>query len=200
MMLCPPSGVTSKVRVSEWLPMAIRISTCRSTRERRRLFTSLTVSGLRLFVTSACCSTNLGCIKFPMAPESTMAVVLIVSTKVIRAVRCLTNWYGVTAETNTVFSEDKSELQNEAESNTFPSVGATGSVGQSSFLTLHESGQCPMVDRQWLAPLLRSASWTFVGSSGGCDPFLRSQNTFLQSGIGVDQTLRDVCQFVQTRP
>ena len=68
-----------------------------------------------------------------------MAVVLIVSAKVIGAVKCLTNWYGVTAETNTIFS-DKSELQNEAESNTFLSAGATGSVGQSSFLTHHELG------------------------------------------------------------
>jgi len=83
-----------------------------------------------------------------------MAVVLIISAKVIGAVRCLTNWYGVTAETNTVFSEDKSELQNKAESNTFLSAGATGSVGRSSFLTLHESGRCPMADRQQLAPPL----------------------------------------------
>jgi len=70
-----------------------------------------------------------------------MAVVLIVSASTIGAVKCLTNWYGVTAETNTVFSEDNSKLHSEAESDTLlKSAGATGSVGLSSFLTHHESG------------------------------------------------------------
>jgi len=69
-----------------------------------------------------------------------MAVVLIVSASMIGAVRCLTNWYGVTAETNTVFSEDKSDLHSEAKSDSLKSAGATGSVGLSSFLTRHESG------------------------------------------------------------
>jgi len=70
-----------------------------------------------------------------------MAVVLIVSASMIGAVKCLTNWYGVTAETNTVFSEDKSDLHSEAESDTsLKSTGATGSVGLSSFLTRRESG------------------------------------------------------------
>jgi len=69
-----------------------------------------------------------------------MAVVLIISASVIGAVKCLTSWYGVTAETNTVFSEDNSKLHSEAESDTLKSAGATGSVGLSSFLTHHESG------------------------------------------------------------
>jgi len=77
-----------------------------------------------------------------------MAVVLIVSASTIGAVKCLTSWYGVTAETNTVFSEDNSELHSEAESNTLKSAGATGSVGLSSFLTHHESGWLPKGSRQ----------------------------------------------------
>jgi hypothetical protein len=40
-----------------------------------------------------------------MAPESTMAVDLIESANVIGAVKCLTSWYGVIADTTSTFSE-----------------------------------------------------------------------------------------------
>jgi hypothetical protein len=71
--------------------------------------------------------------KFPMAPESTMAVILRLFANVIRAVRCLTSWYGVIAET-TILSEGKSELHDVAMSVSFKSAGVTGSVGLASFL------------------------------------------------------------------
>jgi hypothetical protein len=89
-----------------------------------------------------------------MVPELTMAVVLIVSASVISAVRCLTSWYGVIAETTTVFSCDKSELHDKAKSEIFLSAGATGSDGQSSFLApkLVEWGL--KGSRRWLALLL----------------------------------------------
>jgi hypothetical protein len=92
--------------------------------------------------------------KFPMVPESTMAVILIVSANVIGTVRCLTSWYGVIAETTTVFSCDKSELHEEAKSEIFLSAGATGSVGQSSFLALKMLEWNPKGSQRWLAPPL----------------------------------------------
>ena len=56
-------------------------------------------------VTSACSLMNLRCMKFPMAPESTMAVDLIDSANVIGAVRCLMSWYRVIADMMSTFSE-----------------------------------------------------------------------------------------------
>jgi hypothetical protein len=73
--------------------------------------------------------------KFPMAPKSTMAVVLRLFANVIGAVRCLMSWYGVIAET-TILSEGKSKLHGVAKSNAFESAGATGSVGLTSFLAV----------------------------------------------------------------
>ena len=69
----------------------------------------------------------------PMAPESTMAVVLMESASVIRAVRSLTSWYGVIAETITAFC-GTTFVETEWKFQIFSSVGATGSVGHSSFL------------------------------------------------------------------
>ena len=66
-----------------------------------------------------------------MAPELTMAVVLMESTKVIQAVRSLTSWYGVIAETTIVFS---GTTTGEAHIHNL-SAGMTCSFGCSSFLT-----------------------------------------------------------------
>jgi hypothetical protein len=89
-----------------------------------------------------------------MAPESTMAVVLRSFANVIRAVRCLTSWYGVIAET-AILSEGKSELHDVAMSISFKSAGVTGSVGLTSFLT-HQGSQ---LSRQ-LFLLLQSGFWS----------------------------------------
>ena len=75
-----------------------------------------------------------------MAPELTMAVILIEFASVISAVRCLTSWYGVTAETIAILSNDKSELQVGAKFNNLSSAGATSAFGRASFLTRRESG------------------------------------------------------------
>ena len=73
-----------------------------------------------------------------MAPELTMAVVLMESAKVIQVVRSLTSWYRVIAETTIVFS---STTTGEAPFHN-PSAGATGSIGQLSFLA---EIQVPMI-------------------------------------------------------
>ena len=71
--------------------------------------------------------------KFPMAPESTMAVVLMESASVISVVKCLTSWYSVIAETTALFSMCGSESHEVAIFDTFTSAGMTASVGRSSF-------------------------------------------------------------------
>jgi hypothetical protein len=134
MILCFPSGAMLKVSISECPLMVIRISACQSTCESNQLFTSFMTRGSCGLVTSPCNSMNLGCIKFPMVPESTMAVILMESAKVIRAVRSLTRWYGVIAETMAVFCG--TTFIRDALFQIFSSVGVTGSVGHPSFLTV----------------------------------------------------------------
>ena len=68
-----------------------------------------------------------------MAPESTMAVILMESANVIQVVRSLTSWYGVTAETTIVFS---GTTTGEALFHN-PSASMTCSFGCSSFLTVN---------------------------------------------------------------
>ena len=126
MMLCPPSSATPKVRVSEWFPIPNWILTCQAMSERSQPFTSLTVSRLCSSVTSTCSAMNLRCIKFPMAPESTMAVDLIDSASITGAVRCLMRWYRVITDTTSAFSELSVYVRILSTFN--PSTGATGSV------------------------------------------------------------------------
>ena len=70
-----------------------------------------------------------------MAPKSAMAVTLIEFASIIGAVKCLMSWYGVTAETIAILSNDKSELQVGAKFNNLSSAGATSAFGRASFLT-----------------------------------------------------------------
>jgi len=64
-----------------------------------------------------------------------MAVVLMESANVIGAVRSLTSWYGVMAEMITVFC-GTTIVGTEGGFQNSSSVGVTGSVGCSSFLTV----------------------------------------------------------------
>ena len=127
-MLCLPNGAMSKVIISEWPAMVIQISVCCSTHESNRPFTSFMTRGVHPFILNPCSCTNLGCMKLPMAPESTVAVILMESASVIRVVRSLTSWYGVMAETMTVFC-GTILVGTGGEFQISTSVGVTGSVG-----------------------------------------------------------------------
>ena len=70
-----------------------------------------------------------------------MAVILMESANVIGAVRSLTSWYGVMAETTTVFC-GTTLVETEGTFQISSSAGATGSVGRSSFLTVQGSVEC----------------------------------------------------------
>jgi hypothetical protein len=69
-----------------------------------------------------------------MVPESTMAVVLMESAKVIGVMRSLTRWYRVIAETIAVFCG--TTFVRDILFQIFLSAGMTGSVGHPSFLTV----------------------------------------------------------------
>jgi hypothetical protein len=115
--------------------------------------------------------------KFPMAPEATMAVILRSFANMIGAVRCLTSWYGVIAET-TILSEGKSELHDVAMSISFESMGVTGSVGLTSFLTCQG-----LWLSQW-SLLPRPEFWFLSGGiQVGGGPALHSQSIILPSDI-----------------
>ena len=66
-----------------------------------------------------------------------MAVVLMESASVIGAVRSLTSWYGVMAETITVFCG--TIFVETGEFQIFSSAGATGPAGHSSFFVVQGS-------------------------------------------------------------
>ena len=70
-----------------------------------------------------------------------MAVVLMESPNVIGAVRSLTNWYGVMAETSAIFC-GVTLVETRGHSKCSSSAGATGSVGRPSFLTVRELTVC----------------------------------------------------------
>src|SRR5258708_2772903 len=141
-----------------------------------------------------------------MAPESTMAVVLIESERVIGAVKSLTSWYGVIAETTIVLSEGTTlQVETESETGTFSSAGATGSVGRFSFLTPHESSSTvkpgPKVHLQRLAPPLRPGPWVVASDSLGVYArVLHIQNTILPSIVWPVLLLRGAYRFGRSPP